>query len=48
LFTVDRTKCLILVNNKIYYTVFIPGILKKDLWDFSGLFLSYLLRQLTY
>jgi hypothetical protein len=48
LFTLDRRKCLVMINNKTYYTVFIPAILKKDLLDFSGLFLSYLLRQLTY
>jgi hypothetical protein len=48
LFTVDRRNCLVLVNNKTYYSVFIPGILKKDLRDFSGLFLTNLLRQLTH
>ena len=48
LFTVDRKKCVVLVNNKSYYAVFLAGILKKDLKNFPELFLTHLLRQLVY
>ena len=48
LFTVNRRKCIVLVNNISYYAVFLVDILKKDLRNFSDLFLDQLLRQLTY
>ncbi len=48
LFRVERRKCVILVNNVSYYAVFLVDILKKDLLNFSALFLDQLLRQLTY
>jgi hypothetical protein len=48
LFTVDRRKCVVLVNNKSYYAMFMAGILKKDLKNFPEIFLAHLLRQLAY
>ena len=47
LFTVNRRKCIVLVNNISYYAVFLMNILKKDLLCFPDLFRSKLLQQLT-
>lgn len=48
LFTVNRKKCVVLVNNKSYYALFLAGILKKELKNFPDIFQTHLLRQLIY
>ena len=48
LFTIGCRKCLVLVNNKSYYALFMVNIIKKDLARFPDLFLHHLLQQLTY
>ncbi|MGV3588829.1 MAG: DUF6933 domain-containing protein [Adhaeribacter sp.] len=47
-FTLNRKRYLIFVNNKTYYAVILAGVLKKDLSKFSAFFLAHLLEQLTY
>ena len=48
LFTVERRKCLVFINNKAYYSLFLADILKKDLANFPDLFLSNLIRQMLH
>jgi hypothetical protein len=48
LFYFDGKKCLIFVNNKSYYAVFLADIKKADLKDFTTLFLNRLTEQLVY
>jgi hypothetical protein len=46
LFTVDRKKCLIFMNNKTYYSVILTNVYKKDLTDFRQVFGKRLIEQL--
>lgn len=48
LFSIDRRKCLIFVNNKSFFCIFISDVVKKDLKDFSQFFLSRFIQQLNY
>lgn len=48
LFTIERRKCLVFVNNKTYYSVFLADILKKDLLNFQDLFSTSLIQQLLH
>jgi hypothetical protein len=48
LFTIDRRKCLIFMNNKTCYSVVITNILKKDVKDFGQVFKERLFRQLDH
>jgi hypothetical protein len=47
-FTLNRKRLLILVNNKTFYAVILAGVLKKDLPNFSVFFQEHLLQQLAY
>lgn len=46
LFTIDRKKCLIVMNNKTCYSVFIFNVYKKDCKDFGRVFRERLIKQL--
>ena len=48
LFTVDRKKCLIFMNNKTCYSIIMTNILKKDTVDFGQYFKERLFKQLEY
>ena len=48
LFTVDRKKCLIFVNNKSYYSIILTNVYKKDVTDFGQVFSKRLIEQLDY
>jgi hypothetical protein len=48
LFTIDRRKCLIFMNNKTCYSVVMTNVLKKDVNDFRQVFKERLIRQLDY
>jgi len=48
LFSIDKRKCLVFVNNQTYYSIFFINILKKDLTDFHKLFTTKLIDQLIY
>jgi hypothetical protein len=48
LFTIDRKKCLIFMNNKTCYSVVMTNVLKKDLKDFGQVFKERLIRQLDH
>ena len=48
LFTINRKKCLVFVNNRSWYSVFITDISKKDLADFNQLFLSRVVQQMIH
>ena len=48
LFTIDRRKCLVFMNNLTFYTVFLTDILKKDLKEIDTLFQQRLEEQLVY
>jgi hypothetical protein len=48
LFSLERKKCLIFINNKSYYSLFTVGVVKKDLTDFDTFFSDLLLEQLMY
>jgi len=47
LFWVDKRKCLIFMNNKTNYSIFLSDILKKDLRNFPNIFRQRLIEQLT-
>jgi hypothetical protein len=46
LFTVERKKCLIFMNNRTCYSVVMAGVLKKNLKDFRLIFKNRLIEQL--
>ena len=46
LFTVDKKKCLIFMNNKTCYSVVMTNVLKKEIKDFEQIFKERLIRQL--
>jgi hypothetical protein len=46
LFTIDRKKCLIVMNNKTCYSVFMFNVYKKDCLDFGRVFRERLIKQL--
>jgi hypothetical protein len=46
LFFIDKKKCLIFMNNLTFYTLFVTGILKKDLKDIDTIFYTRLREQL--
>jgi hypothetical protein len=46
LFTIDRKKCLIFMNNKTCYSVVMTNVLKKDAKNFGQVFKNRLFRQL--
>jgi hypothetical protein len=48
LFTIERMKCLLFMNNRTCYSVFMSGILKKDTKDFELLFKERLIQQLDH
>jgi hypothetical protein len=48
LFTIDRKKCLIFMNNKTCYSVVMTNVLKKDIRDFGQIFKERLIRQLDH
>ena len=48
LFTIDRRKCLIFMNNKTCYSFVMANVLKKDFKDFRQVFKERLIRQLDY
>jgi hypothetical protein len=48
LFTIDRRRCLIFMNNKTCYSVIMTNVLKKDLKDFERVFKERLIRQLDH
>ena len=48
LFTVNRKKCLILVNIKTWYSVIILDVTKKDAKDFRQMFKVRLFEQLRF
>ena len=48
LFTIDRKKCLVFMNNKTCYSVVMTNVLKKDLKDFTQVFKERLIRQLDH
>jgi hypothetical protein len=48
LFTIDRKKCLIFMNNKTCYSIMLFNVYKKDLKDFGQVFKERLILQLDY
>ncbi len=48
LFTIDRKKCLMFMNNKTCYSVILTNVYKRDLKDFGQLFTERLIRQLDH
>jgi hypothetical protein len=48
LFTIDRKKCLIFMNNQTCYSVVMTNVLKKDLKDLGQVFKERLIRQLDH
>jgi hypothetical protein len=46
LFTIDRKRCLIFMNNRTCYSVVMKNVLKKDTKDFGQVFKERLIRQL--
>jgi hypothetical protein len=48
LFTIDRKKCLIFMNNKTCYSVLMTNILKRDVKSFGQVFKNRLIRQLDH
>ncbi len=48
LFSIDRRKCLIFMNNKTCYSVVMTNVLKKGTKDFGQVFKERLIRQLDY
>jgi hypothetical protein len=48
LFTIERKKCLIFMNNKNCYSVVMSNVLKKDIKDFGQLFKERLIHQLSH
>jgi hypothetical protein len=48
LFTVDRKKCLIFMNNKTCYSVIMTNVYKKELVDFGQSFRERFIQQLDF
>ncbi|MBL3658824.1 DUF6933 domain-containing protein [Fulvivirga sediminis] len=48
LFTLNRRKCVIMVNDVTYYSLIFLDVLKKDLMNFQNLFYQRLTEQLAY
>ncbi len=48
LFTIDRKKCLIFLNNRTCYSVLLTNVYKKDLKNFTQLFKERLIQQLDH
>jgi hypothetical protein len=48
LFTLNRRKCLILMNDVSYYSLIFLDILKKDILNFHELFYQRLIEQLNF
>lgn len=48
LLRIERRKCILFTNEKTIYTFLIPAVLKKDLMNIKGLFLSHLSYNLQY
>lgn len=48
LFTIDRKRCLIFMNNKTCYSIIMINVLKKDLKNFGQVFKERLIRQLDH
>jgi len=48
LFTINRRKCLIVMNNLTCYSIMLFNVYKKDLKDFPQVFKERLIRQLDY
>lgn len=48
LFTIDRKKCLLFMNNRTCYSVVMTNVLKKDTKDFGQVFKERLIRQLDH
>lgn len=46
LFNLNRKKCLIFVHNQTHYTVFLTGVVKKDLQNIEDIFIRRLFEQL--
>jgi len=44
----ERRKCVLFTNEKTIYSFLIPAVLKKDLMNIKGLFLSHLSYNLQY
>jgi hypothetical protein len=48
LFTVDRKRCLIFMNNRTCYSIVFTNVQKKNLKDFGQVFKDRLIRQLDH
>jgi hypothetical protein len=48
LFTVDRKRCLIFMNNRTCYSIVFTNVQKKNLKDFGQIFKERLIRQLDH
>jgi hypothetical protein len=48
LFTIERKKCLLFMNNKTCYSVVMASVLKKDVKDFGQVFKQRLIQQLDH
>ena len=48
LFTIDRKKCLIVMNNRTCYSVLLTNVTKKALTNFGEIFKERLIRQLDH
>lgn len=48
LFTINRKKCLIFMNNKTCYSVVMTNVFKKDVRDFGQVFKERLIQQLNH
>lgn len=48
LFFVDKRKCIVFVNNLTTYSIFLTGIVKKDLKNFEYLFFHRLEEQIKH
>lgn len=47
-FTLNRKRYLLFVNNKTYYAVILAGVQKKQMANFSVFFRGHLIQQLIY
>ncbi len=48
IFSIARRKCLIFINNKTYYSLFLTNVMKKDFVNFRELFLTRIVEQMRY
>jgi hypothetical protein len=48
LFTLNRKRCLIFMNNKTCYSVLMKNVLKAGTWNFGQVFKERLIRQLDH